>query len=135
MPDCRKTEVFLAEWERMCDTVKICGDCDIRNIVDCGKCTSKALCMLAVLRSKDAAIKIVQKWSDEHPRVARDHTYFTEFYTRNPDCVYSKAAIAKYLCRDIMFCNCQKNNCGNADDKFFDKCFECWNEPYEEDEK
>lgn len=67
MDDCSKTAVFLAEWKRMCESVVICDDCDMRNLVDCGKCTSKSLCMLAVLRSKDEAIKIVKKWSDEHP--------------------------------------------------------------------
>ena len=49
MADCSKTEVFLAEWKRMCETVVICDDCDMQNLLDGAKCTSKALCMLAVL--------------------------------------------------------------------------------------
>lgn len=67
MADCSKTEVFLAEWNRMCESVVICDDCYMRNLVDGMKCTSKSLCMLAVLRSKEEAIKIVQEWSDNNP--------------------------------------------------------------------
>lgn len=63
MADCSKTEVFLAEWERMCDNTD-CECCDAMSLVKrCGAIS----CNFAIMRNKEDAIEIIQKWSDSHP--------------------------------------------------------------------
>lgn len=64
MADCSKTEVFLAETDRMCN------DCDeyLRDNY-CDLCPIEALCDAGRYRRRkilNEAIEYVQKWSDEH---------------------------------------------------------------------
>ena len=129
MADCSKTECFLAEWQRMCHTVKFCADCDMRILVDGMKRTSKALCMLAVLRSQKEAVAVVQKWSDEHP-TQKQKTYADVFLEKFPTATINACAdpgARPYICRQDVFGEHGSCEIGKLN------CLACWNEPYKED--
>ena len=137
-----KTEVFLEEWKRMCDTVGFCEDCDMKNIdTKTGVVfTSKALCILGVLRNAKNAIFTVQNWSDEHP-VPKQKTYADVFFEQHP-----KAA-KRYLSQKdydignafpsakrcdvygIGIGGCLEGTCT------YEAQMKCWNEPYPEQEE
>ena len=134
MADCSKTEVFLAEWERMCENAPLCKDCDMQNNVVRARCTSKALCLLAVLSHKEEAIKIVQQWSDEHP-APPPKTYADDYFEKFPKAARTKCG-TPFTCRE----NTYGTKCKVSDNEGFnglngDRCVECWNEPYKEGEE
>ena len=56
--DCRLTENFLREWDRMCG-IQPCGDCPLVEVGGCG--TDR------LVENLKKAIRIVQEWSDAHP--------------------------------------------------------------------
>lgn len=59
MADCSKTEVFLAEWKRMCDTF---------SRAPCEKCPAYDVCFeITNIDHQHALFDTVQRWSDEHP--------------------------------------------------------------------
>ena len=60
MADCSKTEVFFAEWERMCQHFS-CGNCPLEEIVEGKPCSFWAK------RKPEDIIKAIQKWSEENP--------------------------------------------------------------------
>lgn len=68
--DYSKTEVFLQEWARMCRLCK-------RDAFDCAQCPMYDI--QSVWNDIDGAIKMVQKWSDEHPRGTRQSKFFELF--------------------------------------------------------
>lgn len=121
MADCMTTMEFLSEWQRMCDTVKICMRCDIP--VDS---ITGASCIQFVRKYRETAIRIVQKWSDEHP-LPKPKTYADDFFEKFPK--------AQKDCDDGLpvFKRCDAY--GNCDHKY---CLhdrnKCWNEPYPEQE-
>lgn len=64
MPDCNKTEVFVAEWVRMCHR-EDCLTCYLSNY---NNLTENHLTCTEFIRCcPQGAIEIVQRWSDEHP--------------------------------------------------------------------
>ena len=62
MKDCSKTEIYLREKERMCDTADTCEQCFFREYT-----TAFTPCEHFESLEPLKAIEIVQKWSDEHP--------------------------------------------------------------------
>ena len=129
MADCMTTEEFLSEWQRMCDTVKICMRCDIP--VDS---ITGASCIQFVRKHRETAIRIVQKWSDEHP-LPKPKTYEDELKKLLPaSLLYRKNMDGKqevYLCRQMLFDSEPPYCNGYIVDKV---CMKCWNEPYPEKE-
>lgn len=124
MADCSKTDIFLGEWQRMCDTVKICMRCDIP--VDS---ITGASCIQFVRKNRETAIRIVQKWSDEHP-LPKPKTYLDVLFDRNPESSYPREEMMRRLCRTKHF---GESGCP-ADEGDVVSCVECWNEPYPEQE-
>ena len=117
--DCSKTKVFLAEWERMCDSTFLnnCTLCQLYGRKGDG-------CSIYVRHYPEEAIKIVQKWSDEHPIKTR-LSLLKEQY---PNIVLNPNYGIPYdVCAGILygFENCDGE--GNYD------CEKCWNMPIKEE--
>ena len=121
MADCMTTVEFLSEWQRMCDTVKICMRCDIP--VDS---ITGASCIQFVRKNRETAIRIVQKWSDEHP-LPKPKTYADVFFEKFPNALKDVSGDPLGVCRYAVFdhsgCEYKKPD-----------CMMCWNEPYPEQE-
>ena len=66
------------------------------------------------------AIKIVQKWSDEHSR----KTYAQDFFEKFPD-AQSNSDGSPIICKEIIYGGFNNYICTES-------CYECWNEPMEE---
>lgn len=124
MIDCSKTENYFAEKQRMTKKHKLnhggyacklnCADCPLSHLNNC----STMLCSDFETLYPEKAIKIVQKWSDEHPQ----KTYLSEFLKKYPNvsleddgtpnfCPYRLGLMSIDDCR----------NDGN--------CVKCWNQP------
>lgn len=70
MIDCSKTEIFLAEWKRLCDSRKSCliehGDKNYCPLIVEGNGKNKEIyCEEFVRLYPSESIKRLQKWSDE----------------------------------------------------------------------
>lgn len=65
MADCSKTEVFIKEQTRMCIAA---GDCEKCDMVKFAKSVGEKHCGNVITKYPKDAIRIVQKWSDEHPK-------------------------------------------------------------------
>ena len=126
MADCSKTEVFLKEWGRFCteEMDEGCIGCDFERI-----CTNRPADYneVRVLREDlERARIMLQKWSDAHP-LPRTKTYADVFFEMHP----------KAPRHDGTPCCCRQNvfgTNGNEDCPLTDECFDCWNEPYTEQE-
>lgn len=74
MIDCSKTEEFLKEWKRMCDSSHCtCQLCYLYEMVDTGSCHTAMRIM------PKQVIMEVQKWSDEHPIKTRQSEFLKMF--------------------------------------------------------
>lgn len=61
--DCRKTDVFAKEWNRMCKSIRYgCEECPIWKL----KSRPSMDCFMVFLENPTIAIKAVQRWSDEN---------------------------------------------------------------------
>ena len=115
--DCRKTEVFLAEWYRMC-----CGfdgkesKCPVTlgcGIVQCANCRQLAM-------TGGDIIDIVQEWSDSHPvrtRLSVLKEKFPKAYINEDDGLPDEICAGNlygFECYDGM------------------NCVDCWNTPIED---
>lgn len=132
MIDCSKTENYLTEKQRMTKKHKLnyggyacklnCADCPLSHLNN----GSTMLCSDFETFYPEKAIKIVQKWSDEHPQ----KTYLSEFLKKYPNVSLEDDGTPKCLCphqlglKDI-------DDCGN---RKYHICVECWNQPIEESE-
>lgn len=126
MIDCSKTENYLAEKKRMTKITNT-GVCKIK----CTNCPLSEknngkgrLCVDYELHYPEKAIKIVQKWSDEHPR----RTYLSELLKHHPDVLLNAYGIPIVA----VGCPCGVDKCEKNRN-----CIECWNQPIpiEEDEE
>lgn len=65
---------FIKEWKRMCDSVRCCEKCNIKeekNILKfCGKTVKEDL---------EKAVAIVEQWSEEHPVKTRQSEFLKMF--------------------------------------------------------
>lgn len=120
MADCSKTEVFLAELERMCYSCDaVCSGCGFEESGDCGQISVLCECGQAV----------VQKWSDEHP-APKPKTYADVFFEMHKQAMKG-CDNTPFCCREVIFGTrttrepCTKQN----------GCGQCWNEPYPEQEE
>lgn len=117
MADCSKTEVFLKELHRMCDSI-VCSECEY------GKSTES--CCALIMDNIDDSMLIVQKWSDEHP-APKPKTYAEVFLEKFPNALQSMCGLPT---------TCRKNVFGTGyygcELQHYD-CTVCWNEPYKEE--
>lgn len=119
--DCSKTENYFKEKARMTGIAKNGVNCDI----ECSKCPlcsdNNSLgvdCVSFELLCNQEAIKIVQKWSDEHSR----KTVLQDFLEKYPDAPLEKDMPT--VC-PLSLGYVQKHKCDN-------NCIECWNSTLEE---
>lgn len=113
MIDCKITENYFAEKERLCASISECINCPLRHGNDCTNIENKY---------PKRVISIVQRWSDEHPR----KTYLTELLEKYPNIVLRDDGTPKYLCPYQLGITNSKD-CNNG-------CSRCWNQPIEDGE-
>lgn len=118
--DCSKTENYLKEKRRMCETVKYCAECPFYDIEekDCLNYSS-----IKQISTKEA-IAVVQKWSDEHP----PKTYAQDFFKKFPEAKPDAYGVPR-MCR----ANCYGGSCRQPSpiDSNQEMCKCCWDEPME----
>lgn len=130
MANCSKTEVFLAEWKRMCKYYRHCESCDANE----GGC----LCIKTpnnIINNIEKAQNIVQKWSDEHHE-PQPKTYADDFFEKYPHakrCENGRPLVPRC---DVYGCECNYKKAPEViywqKKQGIDDCLACWNEPYEE---
>lgn len=128
MIDCTKTENYFAEKARMTRATE--SEYEICKI-NCKKCplyptnnwTSENLsCVSFEKRYPEKAIKIVQKWSDEHPQ----KTYLSEFLKNYPNAPLVHDGTPEIYLRKLGLTDIKTCRVGG--------CVECWNQPIEDGE-
>ena len=133
MIDCTQTKNYFAEKRRMTKTHKVndtaylcgidCADCPLhlaKNDLD-----SKMSCFDFEIGYLEKAIKVVQKWSDEHPQ----KTYLTELLKIFPNTPLNDNGTPKGICLHELGAtsldNCEVDNA----------CAKCWNQPIKNNEE
>ena len=114
MIDCKKTENYLKERKRMCER----NQCDECSLGSKSNGTYKT-CRVFENDYPSEAMKIVQKWSDEHPQ----KTYLTDFLDKHPNAPLTNG-IPSGFCPYYL---------GYMTKKEFEECSthckKCWNTP------
>lgn len=93
-----------------------CINCPLSNYNN-GK---NMLCTLLESQQPEIAVKIVQEWSDTHPK---EKTYLSEFLRHYPNASLNSTGIPAWICprhlglKDIVGCK----KCAHT-------CNECWNQ-------
>lgn len=114
MIDCSKTENFLKEWERMCDSSHCtCQMCCLYKMADTGSCHT------AMRTMPKQVISEVQKWSDTHLIKTRQTEFlklFPNARMRHRDKDYLVLDVCpagldnSFSCEDDITCaDCQKD--------------------------
>ena len=128
--DCSKTINFLHELQRLCDSSGSCSgvlynreDCPMfticRQIKKYGKVFDEN-------KNAKKAIKIVQKWSDEHSR----KTYAQDFFEKFPGAQRALDG-TPFACKKRIYDGTLQRG-EELDCTEIWSCKECWNEPMEE---
>jgi hypothetical protein len=113
--DCSIAENYITEHERICKAFLIkCNDCPLEHI--------GFNCCDWVIQNPKQAVEIVQAWSDEHP-IEPVVTYLDKFKNAFPKAELKKSGAPKLCLQQIQDVDC------------FGNCFNCWNQPYKENEK
>lgn len=114
--DCSKTEVFLAEWERMCDSTFLnnCTLCQLYGRKGDG-------CSIYVRHYPEEAIKIVQEWSNSH----QPKTRLSVLKERFPNVKIDESdGMPLEMCAGNLYgFKCYEDI----------NCVDCWNTPIEGD--
>ena len=126
--DCRKAENYIKEFRRMCEqSDDECTDCPIAY-----EDTVVGLCCSDFQRVYPAeTVKIVQKWSDEHPMTmpkSKPKTYMEDYFEKFPNAPKRGAGIpaaCRYFVYGIDF---DTKKCLEPG-----RCVRCWNEPIKEE--
>ena len=129
MIDCSRTEKFFAEKRRMVKADKT-GACRIKceecPLGSCNNGTNCKICCTELERCySEKAVKIVQRWSDQHPQ----KTYLTELLKSFPSTPLGDDGTPEIICphhlglKDIKDCEIDAN------------CVECWNRIIEDGEE
>ena len=117
MIDCKKTENFIKEKERLCQYYKDkgCVFCVLdRNI--------KGLsCSDFIVQQPKKAIEIVQRWSNEQP----PKTFLTDLLEKYPDVPLAKNGYPSICPHHLGYTKEDYINCGSS------TCQQCWNTPIE----
>lgn len=114
MIDCNKTDVFFKELQRMCEETK-CLNCAL-SFSNNG---IHERCSYYICQFPKKALKVVQEWSDKHPR----KTYIEDMKEKFPK--LNEYALKEGICLESLYGDVINNNCDND-------CRECWNKPMEE---
>ena len=111
--DCSKVVNFMPEKQRMCASFDNCSDCPLYSTNN----SVGAACEIMVTFHTAKAIKIVQKWSDEH----QQKTYADDFFEKFPNAP-KKDDSTPATCWGKIY------GTGVCEDDF-DRitCEECWN--------
>jgi hypothetical protein len=116
--DCSKTEVFLKEWGRMCESHEDCAECLVYGVC----CGGDEFSYPTFEKSGiEFLIESVQKWSDQHPIKTRLSMFLEAFPSakiRTKGEEVRPEVCAKEIFGDDVLCS--KN------------CYKCWNEQIEE---
>ena len=115
--DCSKTEVFLAELERMCNSFGSCSyGCQLYDF-DIG-----TTCETWMFNHDNAkkAIGVVQEWSNSH----QPKTRLSVLKEQYPNLVMNEHDNPR-VCAGILYGFFSDSVC-------FDDCTKCWNTPIEE---
>lgn len=114
---------FLKEYNRMLKKPEN-GSCGI----NCEGCPISSYnnghdvsCQILRANYPEDAVRIVNKWSEEHPQ----KTYLMDFLEKFPHCV-KDAKWFPVSCRKFIYPLMQRANCSGLN------CSECWNEPMED---
>ena len=124
MIDCSKTMNYFIEKSRMIEQQKDgvckldCSDCPL-SISNNGTDIS---CSHFETGYPEKAIKIVQKWSDEHPQ----KTYLSEFLKNYPNAPLVHDGTPEICLRKLGLADIKTCRVGG--------CVECWNQPIEDGE-
>lgn len=127
MIDCRSTENFIKEKERLCQYYKDtgCTFCILNRNMSCSD---------FIVQCPQKAIEIVQRWSNEHP----PKTLLTEFLERYPNAKMNGDGFPSNIVPCSLGLIERKDICKNRCLYFYDKghpCYDCWNTPIEESEE
>lgn len=119
MIDCSKVVNYFSETQRICESYVNCKDgCPLYNPpTKCRRFDEDSYC---------EAIKIVQKWSDEHP----PKTYLTELLKNYPNVPLGEDGAPEILCPWELGLAYDESICLESKG-----CVECWNQPIKESEK
>lgn len=126
--DCKITENFLSEWYRLCKSKAVgyeaCATCEMWFLDK-----EQGGCKASVMKDPQRAIKIVQRWSDEHPK----KTLLTEFLKSYPNVKLNNCGYPEY----IIPCELGviHKSCAYQYNSSCDICQDCWNTPVEESEE
>lgn len=114
---------FLKEYKRLCrantngeNFGQLCkSDCPIYKICK----ASSTPCGNAVLNNIDEAVKIIEKWSKEHPKKTRLQDLLEKYPLAK---IYDEKGEYRFCCADLGYCQCKYLG---------DGCDKCWSEPVE----
>lgn len=110
---------FAREYGRMCTTPdRSCGDCPMGSKCD-GECT------IYMAKYPESAVRIVQKWSKEHPRT----TYLLALLEKFPNASFAGRDFTPPFCPHELFGGTRWEKCVDLN------CFDCWNREYKEGKK
>lgn len=98
-----------------------CADCPLSHLNN----GSTMLCSDFETFYPEKAIKIVQKWSDEHPQ----KTYLSEFLKHYPNALLDDDGMPK------LFCPYRLGLMGADDCRKDRNCVKCWNQPLKDGEE
>lgn len=128
MIDCNITKNYFNEKRRMTKKHKLNGGAYICKL-DCSDCplsslnndaTDRMTCSEFEILCPEQAIKVVQRWSDEHP----PKTYLTELLKNYPNISLEDNVtpnFCPYRLGLMSIDDCRKDH----------NCVECWNQPIE----
>lgn len=126
--DCRNTENFIKQKERLCQYYKDTG---------CNFCVldRNMPCSDFIVQCPQKAIEIVQKWSDKHPQ----RTLLTEFLDHYPNVEMNSDGYPDNIIPCYLGLMKRTDICENRCLYFYDKgrrpCQDCWNKLVKESEE
>lgn len=116
MIDCNITKNYLKEKKRMCEN-NSCSTCPLTKSFPKG-----TVCIHTEYTNLDKAIKIVQKWSNEHPQ----KTFLTDFLEKYPNVPLAKNGFPSICPYELVYTKEPYAGCGTR------TCKQCWNRPIED---
>ena len=128
MVDCNITKNYFNEKQRMAKKRKLyagiykceldCSDCPLSSLNN--DATDRMTCSEFEMLCPEQAIKVVQRWSDEHPK----ETYLSKFMHNYPDAVLGEDGTPKRICpHEIGLNDIENREPGEH------HCIECWGQP------
>ena len=116
MMDCSKTEVFFAEWNRMCGEM----ECPLLEKYITDGCE---YCERNVRENAGESIKIVQEWSNAH----QPKTRLSEFLEKYPKAkLYGASELPRFCVADLYGTTWEEMGMVGVG------CADCWNTPMEQ---